>query len=83
MNSLNSSSEEFYKKINSKIFESNGEILKSTKFDKKTLRDENQRTYILTKKSKQPKCCKNIQAGKSYGDGREIKKLTEKTEIKT
>ena len=82
------------KKINSKIFKSNGKILIITKIDEKKLTVESQRTYILTKKSKQHKCLaqkiygemsrsKNIQAGKSYGNGCEIKKLTENTDIKT
>ena len=61
---------------------------------KKNLTVKSQRTYILPKQSKQQKCLaqkfcgelsqwKNIQDGKSYGNGCEIKKLTEKTDIKT
>ena len=60
---------------------------------KKKLTVKSQRTYISTKKSKQQKylaqkICgemsqsKNNQAGKSYGNGCEIKKLMEKLTLR-
>ena len=82
------------KKSTVKVLKPAAKSLTARNSSKKTDLFESERTYILAKRSKQQKCLtqknygemsqsENIQAGKSYGNGCEIKMLTEKTDIKT